>query len=56
MGDVTGFTVKVFGTVKAVELDGKAVDFKVCETCGYTVFNVSKEDHEKATLTYKITK
>jgi alpha-glucosidase len=56
MVDVTGFKVKVFGAIKAVELDGKAVDFKVCETCGYTVFNVSKEDHENGTLTYKITK
>jgi len=56
MGDVTSFTVKVFGEVKAVELEGKAVDFKVCEKCGYTVFNVSKEDHAARALTYKITK
>ncbi len=56
MSDVTGFTVKVFGTVKAVELDGKAVDFKVCEECGYTVFQVAKEDHAAKALTYKITK
>ena len=51
MVDVTGFKVKVFGAIKAVELDGKAVDFTVCEECGY-----SKEDHEKAELTFKITK
>ena len=56
MGEVTSFTVKVFGAVKAVEIDGNAVDFKVCNECGYSFFEVSKEDHEKAELTYKITK
>ena len=54
MCDVTALTVKIFGEMKAVELDGKAVDFTV--TDGFTYFEVSAEAHAAGKLTFKVTK
>lgn len=54
MGDVTALTVKIFGEMKAVELDGKAVDFTVAD--GFTYFEVSAEAHAAGKLTFKVTK
>lgn len=55
MGEVTGFTAKVYGEIKSVELDGNAVDFTVGDD-GYSYFNICKCAHEKSDLTYKIVK
>lgn len=54
MGDVTALTVKIFGEMKAVELDGCAVDFTVAD--GFTYFEVSAEAHAAGSLTFKVSK
>lgn len=52
MGDVTSFDVTVFGEAKEITIGNSPVDFTVSE--GHTVFNISRDDHRKSDLTYKI--
>ena len=52
MGEVTPLTVKIFGEVKSVSLDGNQVETTFAD--GYTSFEISAEAHTSGKLTYSV--
>lgn len=52
MGDVTAFDVSLFGEAAEVTCGGKTVEFKTEN--GKTVFDISRDDHRNADLTYTV--